>query len=298
MKTRSETLHASLASRVLGLLLLAAFLLGLSACGETTTEAGRYVCTGVVAQGTTMEADDLYPQGASIRLGSGGKGKIQLNEESGDLSWECQGTDLLIRMDGTPSHGTLANGVMELNLMDSGVILTLVREDALEQYQERQEHLAAQWAGDWYGRWQIQDARGEFSDAWYDCCAVIQPDDGGGFTITLWDEDSSRQVPMGQILLQNPDPNEETLCSKSGYFWFSQVEEGEWVLDVSQSAYEHTLEVQGRHESAEATFDYSIVLRPWGQDWSDMPMEEQPFHYESWYLPLIRTGESMPDRIG
>lgn len=257
-----------------------------------------YVCTGVITQNAVLEADDAYPNGASIRLGSQGKGTIRLNEDSGELQWVLRGEALEVWVDGTASHGTLRNGVMVLDLMDSGVKLTLVREDARERLQAQQESLSAIWTGDWYGRWQIQDASGEFSDAWYDCCASILPDAGGTFTMILWDEDGSRQVPMGQVVLKAQENGEAVLCSDSGYFWFSQLKDGEWTLDPSASSFADTLEIRGQHVSEEADFAYSIVLRPWGLDWKDVPMEQQPFHYETWYLPLIQAGKSMPDRIG
>ena len=43
---------------------------------------------------------------------------------------------------------------------------------------------------------------------------------------------------------------------------------------------------------------YDIYLRPWGTYWDDVTEEDLPYYYYDWYLPLIESGESMPDSIG
>ena len=42
------------------------------------------------------------------------------------------------------------------------------------------------------------------------------------------------------------------------------------------------------YASDEGSFDYTIVLRPWGTVWSDVESvasELLPYYYNDWYLP-------------
>ena len=48
------------------------------------------------------------------------------------------------------------------------------------------------------------------------------------------------------------------------------------------------------------SFEYELVLRPWGTLWDDVPAEDlkaKPYFYEDWYLPLVEAGETMPSAI-
>ena len=40
-----------------------------------------------------------------------------------------------------------------------------------------------------------------------------------------------------------------------------------------------------------------MYLRPWGSLWPDEE-DRLPYYYEDWYLPLIESGEEMPDVLG
>ena len=54
----------------------------------------------------------------------------------------------------------------------------------------------------------------------------------------------------------------------------------------------------GHYESEEGSFDYQIVLRPWGTVWDDVEStapELLPYFYKDWYLRAIDAGEDMPD---
>ena len=56
--------------------------------------------------------------------------------------------------------------------------------------------------------------------------------------------------------------------------------------------------IGGYYENGEDEFYYEIYLRPWGTYWDDVDASSLPDYYDSWYLPLIEAGESMPGSIG
>ena len=80
--------------------------------------------------------------------------------------------------------------------------------------------------------------------------------------------------------------------SQSGFFLLEQQGEGAWVLEPDASP----LEFSGNYRQGEESFSYHVLLRPWGQEWSGE--QRLPFRYNDWYLPLIGSGEAMPERIG
>ena len=53
----------------------------------------------------------------------------------------------------------------------------------------------------------------------------------------------------------------------------------------------------GTVQDGEDSYDYTIVLRPWGKIWDDVEEDLLPYYYDDWYLPLIEAGAEMPDYI-
>ncbi len=289
--------------------LLFALLLVLTACGAESPEAGRYICVEAADGSYGLDPASLYPDGASIELGSGGRGILTLGERSGSIRWSLSDNELTLNIDGERFSGTLEDGILDLTLPDSGVQLRFVREDvnyspAGAPEAERMAEALDWWTGDWYGKWYIQNAEGSFVDTWYDCCASIEAEENGTHVIlSLWDEDSSREEPMGRVeFAVKPGAlpgNRGTAVSTSGSFWFSTVEAGQWTLDPRRSGYADMLRLTGHHESEKESFDYEILLRPWGRLWDDVAKKDPdmlPFRYE-WYLEQIERNEPMPAKL-
>ena len=90
-----------------------------------------------------------------------------------------------------------------------------------------------------------------------------------------------------------------TAPAQSGSFWLAELAPDEWTLDPAAYGFENMLVVDdGHYESDEGSFDYMLVLRPWGTDWSDVEAAAPallPYFYNDWYLPQIESGASMPD---
>ena len=278
------------AYRAAALLLAALLLLSLAACGEPDPNAGTYVCTEITAQETVFGPEELFNGDVSLTLYSGGRGRIRLDGEAGDIRWTLQGAELLVDINDVPSFGTLENGVITLNLSGQDVILRLVREDLLSEQPAPTEPPESfrQWIGDWYGWWEITDSRGTMPDTWYDCfaSAVVGED---GLLLSLWDEQSSRLEPMG--VAEFCASEDGGVLTSGGWFWFDRLAEGQWELSPDTDG----IEISGHHEAEGESFDYHIVLRRWGARWDDT--EERPYSYRFWYLPLIESGEDMPDSL-
>ena len=171
-----------------------------------------------------------------------------------------------------------------------------IREDLAEAYtaalERRRAVASAQqsfWKGDWYGWWRIDGAEGELGDTWYDLCARLTAQPDGSMHLLLWDEDQRAAQPMAEArLFFNED---DSATATEGYFWFMPLEGADWTMQLADGR----ITMAGHHEANGESFDYSLCLRPWGELWKDE--NERPYYYESWYLPLIRAEESMPDRM-
>lgn len=271
-------------------LLLILALLCLSACGDTPPECGRYVCLEALDGSLSLEAPE-----SALLLDRSGLARLELDGESGSVSWRLEGETLRLDVNGRELAGTLQDGVLRLDTGD-GLTLVYVREEQAEAYlsslRAEQERLGArqtEWGGDWYGFWRVENAEGQLAEAWYDCCLRVSVLPDGRYYCLLWDEDSAAEKPLGAFFLRPGD--EGRAETAEGWFWFLDLGEKPLVVTLEDGC----LRAAGRHEANGEDFSFLLVLRRWGAEW---PKQAQtPYYYEDWYLPLIRQGEAMPDRM-
>lgn len=117
--------------KLLAILLSLAMLLSLAACGGSVEEdpnAGMYLGTTAKALGMTMPMSDIYEGETWVELKSGGKGTIMLDGDDFPVKWALEGETITITIDGVDSVGTLADGVITVDLMNMGVEMTFLKE--------------------------------------------------------------------------------------------------------------------------------------------------------------------------
>ena len=166
------------------------------------------------------------------------------------------------------------------------------------------------WNGEWYGWWMMEKSTGIYEHLdgyWWDICADIAIEEDNLGTVTLWDEDYSRDEPMAYVLARLSEDGlgeHGTLYSESGWFMDAEITSDSWTVDPALAGmfdgYENVLCIGGYYEVGEDSFTYTIYLRPWGQLWDDIAAEypdDIPWFYDDWYLPLINAGKTMPDEI-
>ena len=271
-------------------MLLAALLLFLlSACGEQDPNAGVYLCTAVEVGEDLVPPSELYNGDVRLELRTGGSGRLLLGENEGDLRWSLEGERLSVDLNGVSCPGSLKDGVIRLDLLGEGVILSLIRAELADTLPTPtpQPQILKDLTGDYYGWWEIQNSAGDMPETWYDCCgsAVLNRD---GVVLTLWDERLSRQEPMAVLSLSGEG---EELRVTGGWFWYDTVTENGAEIRLADGV----LEISGTHDAEGERFSYAIHLRPWGAEWEDP--DARPYSYRFWYLPLIEAGETMPDSI-
>ena len=160
------------------------------------------------------------------------------------------------------------------------------------------------WNGEWYGWWTMYGCYGSYEGmdgmAW-DVCGTVDIGEDYMGTITLWDEDYTRDNAMASadVSLSEAGTGEYgAVMSEGGYFTDIPLEHADWIVDPGLSDYEDLIWITGFYENGEDEFTYEIYLRPWGASWDDLSEDVQPLYYFDWYLPLIEAGAAMPDAIG
>ena len=265
----------------MALILALILALCLSACGQADPICGRYPCVCAEADGLAVPAAFLGESPAVLCLTADGRGTLERGGVEGSLSWTREGDRLCLSLGGELYDGAVEDGEILLQL-EPALTLRFAREDAA-----REQEQGGTW--DWYGWWSVENSRGMTPDSWRDCCARLETGSFGP-VLTLWDEDSSFDAPLGVLYLRWDG---DEAVTESGWFLTEQVGDDLWRLDPTAQLWELRGSVRGESES----FDFLIHLRPWGARW---PEEESriPFRYDDWYLPLIEGKASMPGQIG
>ena len=216
-----------------------------------------------------------------------------LNNASGEI--EATFEELLGSKSGTitidPSTLTRETGV---NAGTEPTLPSATADDALLEW----------WNGEWYGWWKMTDCSGSYESMegqWWDICGVIEIDADRTGTVTLWDEDYTKDDAMvsAAVSLSDTGTGEHgTLTSESGWFTDVALAHADWIVDPGLQELADIICIDGRYENGDDTYRYEIYLRPWGLYWDDVEEENRPYLYADWYLPLIDAGKSMPDSIG
>ena len=216
-----------------------------------------------------------------------------LNNASGEI--EATFEELLGSKSGTitidPSTLTRETGV---NAGTEPTLPSTTADDALLEW----------WNGEWYGWWKMTDCSGSYESMegqWWDICGVIEIDADRTGTVTLWDEDYTKDDAMvsAAVSLSDTGTGEHgTLTSESGWFTDVALAHADWIVDPGLQELADIICIDGRYENGDDMYRYEIYLRPWGLYWDDVEEENRPYLYADWYLPLIDAGKSMPDSIG
>lgn len=257
--------------------------------------SGRYSLTAVTVDSQTVSGDDLVTAGLSdayIEFRNDGTGTLSAMDNTEEFTWS--GTTIIDSIGAKQSY-LYDDDTVTIDI--GGTKMVFSAPDPFEAY----------WDGGWYGWWMMDNGTGyytELNGAWWDICAEIDIDESGTGSIVLWDEDFTRSEPLGTVNIQISKDDASAphgyLSSVSGLFECGEIGKDDWASSADENDYSDCLVFTGTMVSStnsEDSYEYMIVLRPWGKLWDDMEEDSLPYYYTDWYLPLIEAGEDMPDHI-
>ena len=151
---------------------------------------------------------------------------------------------------------------------------------------------------DWYGWWKMDRCSGDWAKMYgyyWDCCGELEREDVDLLHLRLWDEDLPKETLLAEALLTE---GEGALACRSGSFLDRELGTSDWTITKRDDVCRTLLTFEGQYQAVgKGGFHYVIYLRPWGDLWPGSE-EEKPYYYEDWYLPLVKAGLPMPERIG
>jgi len=288
--------------------------------GKEDPALGRYEVVTCTRDGEEVETDGEY-----IVLRKKGKGVLLL-EESLDITWKLDDTDLTVTAEDAEYTGTLEGDTLTLEVDD--LVYTFEKEETgadtdtgadgsakapsvttVPKLQDR-----SWWSGDWYGWWTGLEGEGEMylmEGAGWDVCARIEVTDDTA-KLHIWDEHAGAEqnVWFVDAAISNGSDDRGILEATGGTFRDAQLAPGDLGCDptaLPYGEYKDLICITGVYTDPEDPTNsctYSIFLRPWGAEWEDlravdipgMPYPDMlPLHYSDWYLPLIQKNAKMPD---
>ena len=276
-----------------GMLVLLLLVLLLSGCGRMTDTSGLtglWVLDNADSDSVLIPADLVDKNRLTLRLDPDGSGVLESVSSQGRIVWNYEDGTVLLRAGESVLSGTVKGNELIL-LGGDETRLHFVRDSREETQEIRNSGPGEAFLGSWYGWWKIEDSAGEMPVSWYDCCAVFEAQEDGTILLTLWDEDGSRTNPLSLVRFIE---EEDSLISVSGYFAYMEIQGKEWRLTEPDS---DILIPDIMHDAEGEAFRATVYLRRWGDKWNDAPVEQRPFYYEDWYLPLLKQKAEMPEQI-
>lgn len=295
--------------KVLSLVMILIF--SLTACGgkgggaSDDPNLGKYIGEEYSSDGSNWYSIDDVLEGESyIELKDGGKGVFCLGGDATDIKWTLENGTLKLTRDSLESNGTLKDGMITLTDLWGNEVTITFRKEGGSEAAATGDALLDWWNGDWYGWWKMTECAGYYEgmdDSRWDICGVIDIKSDNTGTVTLWDEDYSKSNPMAEAsvsLLDDGMGEHGTMISKSGRFTNIDLSQEDWVVNPVAMEVDDLICIDGYYENGEDEFYYEIYLRPWGLYWDELDANSRPAYYDSWYVPMIESGEYMPDSIG
>lgn len=298
-------------------LLLGALLFGLWGC-KSDPAAGTYYGVYVQTDAGVFPMEDYFNGENYLKLKGDGEAVLHLHNSEHVLSWKRDGEMLRFEEAGDAFNGRLSDGVIVMDYLGWGMVLTFAEEGAnipttaLAEDPVDIAQIQAFWNGEWYGWWYITDGTGDYAEStgsWWDCAAVIEIGDDARGSIVIWDEEHSKAEPLAESVLRIHEEGGGPMgiaMSGQGSFMGQPVYAGDWLMDPFVAHYENLVEINGYYDGGKGDgFFYTLYLRPWGQLWDDVKEANNPNvlpdvlpkHYD-WYVTAVQNDEALPDAIG
>ena len=118
--------------KCIAVLLVMAMVLSLAACGGSAEDPNAGVYHGAAAEvsGKALAMKDIYAGETRLELAPRGKGHLKLDGIDFPVKWKLEGEVITLSIHGEKSVGTLKDGIVVIEPLDSGIIMTFLKEGA------------------------------------------------------------------------------------------------------------------------------------------------------------------------
>ena len=268
--------------------------------------------------GMSTDVEDIFGEGFTIELQSNGKCTLNVDGKKANGTWTLNNGAFTVKGGGIDCKGRLENGKLTLeDVLDMGLNLVFEKEggysgvtdelsaadDSNENSNENSNELSAAddsnknsneklawWDGDWFGYWTVVSADDPYlslKGGVWDCYVTIDTREDGTATVTWWDDD----MPLGDVEIAISFDGYQVEIgladSTGGTLFGDTVKDGDWYIKPDESEYENMLQIDAWYEDSDGeSFRYNVFLLPWGMLWNDVPEDERPPSYDSWYLDV------------
>jgi len=302
--------------KTISLFLILALLVGVAACGGkgdagNDPNLGLWIAQSGEMWGESVDVAFLFDGGFAIELKAGGKCTVDADGEKGNGTWTLKDGVFTAKAGGVNLSGTLANGRLTLeDVMGMGLTLILLKQGSVPadggagDSSVVDDPVAAPalpaslawWDGEWYGYWKATSASGSLAnlegDLW-DCYAFIDVNPDGTAMMYVWDDEI--EMASVEILIEESGGVGPmgSAVSTGGEAFDVLLKRADWVIMPTTADYkdywgnawyDDYMEFEGSCRTDDGEMDYTIVLRPWGIKWDDVPADKQPPAYETWYV--------------
>ena len=266
---------------VVGMLIFS-LLLSLCACGNSAY-VGRYEGVYAEAEGQVYLMEDYFNGENHLELKKNGKAEMLISNSVHKLKWKESDGEITFTEAGDVFYGYVADGIVQLDFMGWGLVLTFAMEGAEvpettvldpEAQAEALKATDEYWNGDWYGWWEITDGTGAYADQvglQTDLYATVELTEGRG-EMKIWELGEDKLL-ADTVLRVEPNygtPGIGIAMSGRGEFRGCEIESGDWLIDPSLCNYEELLEISGYYADEQGDYFYILYLRPYGTLWEDV----------------------------
>lgn len=116
--------------KLMALLVAGMMVFSLASCGgggEATGYEGKYISVSGEMMGMELTGEDIA--GWALELNNGGKGKMDIDGETGNIKWTLDGETITVNVDGEEMTGTFEDDKLVFDdILGSGMKLTFAKE--------------------------------------------------------------------------------------------------------------------------------------------------------------------------
>ena len=296
--------------RIFVILIAVLLVFSFAACGNKDAgddpNLGMWKAVTVQDGDYTYDAADAGFGGFDIELKSGGKLTVYMDGDKNNGTWKLDGAAFTMSAGLMDVTGTLENGKLTLIDMYSLGLTIIFYKDGVKPAGSSDggassggsggnlDGALAWWDGEFYGYWVAEKASGDLKNlegGVWDCYAVIDVDSDGTATMYIWDDEIDIATAKIKIDPEGGVAPMGSAKSIGGEAFDEPLGDADWIIVPTYDGYEDYygnikfddfMEIEGVADENDY-LRYTIVLRPWGLLWDDVPADQRPPFYEEWY---------------